>query len=132
MRPGAANPSARGRAARSRGAAAEIVVADYLWARGFTILGTNVRVGHREIDLVARSGDLVVVVEVRHRGLGSWQGGLESLDPAKCRRVREAGERLWGHRFASDHSINRMRFDAASVEFSPDGSTLVDYIEGAF
>lgn len=118
--------------AHQRGALAEEVVADYLTARGFHLFGQNVRIGHFELDIVARQHDLVIVVEVRHRGSGSWQSALESIDRDKIRRIRAAGERLWSERFASDPSVNRLRYDIATVAFEPSGETIVEYFEGAF
>jgi putative endonuclease len=114
------------------GARAEQAVADYLLARGFSILHRNLRVGHLEVDLLARLDDLVAVVEVRHRGPGSWQGPLESISPAKRARLRKAGRLIWQRRFARDPSVNRMRFDAAAVSFDPDGTPRVDYVSAAF
>jgi Holliday junction resolvase-like predicted endonuclease len=51
------------------------------------------RVNRYEIDIVARSGALVVIVEVRNRGAGAWTTAFGSMDGAK-RRIRFAGERL--------------------------------------
>lgn len=116
--------------ARKSGALAEQAVADYLEAKGACILGLNVRVGRRELDILAREGDVVIIVEVRTRGAGSWQSALESIDSRKIQRIREAGERLWSQRFATDLSVNHMRFDAATVEFRPDGEVWINYFEG--
>lgn len=120
----------RKREALKRGATAERVVADYLVARGLVILGTNVRVGRLEIDVLAREGDTIVVVEVRTRGPRAWLTGFDSIDAKKIERIRRAGERLWETRFAADASVNRMRFDAASVRFLASGETIVDYVPG--
>ena len=46
---------------------AEALAAERLLANGFEILWRNLRIGAFEIDLVAKKGDLVVVVEVRAR-----------------------------------------------------------------
>jgi Holliday junction resolvase-like predicted endonuclease len=108
------------------------VVVGYLVERGYTIVATNVRIGRLELDIVARLDDTVAVVEVRTRGVTSWQTGLESLDPMKVRRIRSAGERLWRERFLRDPTVNRMRFDAAVVDFSPEGSAAVEYAPAVF
>jgi putative endonuclease len=102
-----------------------------LEARGFDIVATNLRVGHYEIDVVARSGPLIVVVEVRLRGPRAWTSGFGSLSVSKRRRVRVAGERLWQRRYRSDSSAERLRFDAASVSYV-DGVAHVEYVPGAF
>jgi putative endonuclease len=94
------------------------------------VVATNVRVGRLEIDIVAREADTVVVVEVRTRGTTSWQTGLQSIDQRKAARVRRAGEQLWRSQFERDRSVNRMRFDVASVTFTPRGDAVVEHARG--
>jgi putative endonuclease len=117
-------------AALRLGQAAEAAVARDLADRGWAILGKNVRVGRLELDVVAREGDTVVVVEVRTRGASAWQTGLESVVGRKSRRVRAAGEQLWRRRFHRDPSVNRMRFDVAVVTFADGGDVLIEYARG--
>ncbi|HOU90066.1 MAG TPA: YraN family protein [Polyangiaceae bacterium] len=124
-------PGASGDPRRIRAARAERAVAAHLRALGYEIVATNLRLGHLELDVVARRGPLVVVVEVRHRGRGAWTSGFGSIDPAKQRRVRRAGERLWQRRYRDDATAERLRFDAASVSFDGDRA-LVEYVEAAF
>jgi putative endonuclease len=113
-------------------AAAEAAVAAYLERRGFAIVARNLRLGHLELDVIARQGALIVVVEVRTRGPGAWTTAFGSIDSAKRRRIRRAGERLWQRRYKNDASVERMRFDAASVSFGPDAEVHVEYVEAAF
>ncbi len=113
------------------GRVAEEVVANYLRRVGCEVLATNLHVGRAELDIVAREGPVVLIVEVRTRGPRSWTTGFESISPAKRLRVRRAGERLWRTRFRSDPTIERMRFDAASVTFGA-GRPLVEYARAAF
>ena len=80
---------------RELGKRAELAVSDYVTARGCTILHSNLRVGRLEIDLVARDGPVVAVIEVRTRGASSWQRALDSVGPKKRARLRTAGDRLW-------------------------------------
>lgn len=105
-------------------------MANDLVRHGFCILATNVRLGRLELDVVARERDTVVVVEVRHRGKGAWQTGMESISPTKAKRVRAAGERLWRQRFERDPSVNRMRFDVAVVTFDAAGAASIEYARG--
>lgn len=81
--------------------------------------------------MVARRGELVVVVEVRSRGDSAWTTGFGSLDGRKRHRIRVAGARLWQRRYLHDPSVKRLRYDAASVRFTPEG-VQVEYVEGAF
>jgi len=122
----------RKRAAFRRGRAAEAAVAAYLSAQGLEVLAQNLRIARFEIDIVAREGDTILVVEVRTRGARSWQSGFESVIGAKARRVRMAGERLWRHRFERDPTANRMRFDVAVVSFAASGEPLVEYSRAVF
>src|SRR2546422_11731531 len=69
-----------------RGIAGEEQAIRYLLSRGCTIVAHRFRVGHTEIDLIARQGDLVTFVEVKTRrgrgfrrppeaGAGARRGG---------------------------------------------------------
>lgn len=98
---------------------------------GFEILALNLRINRYELDIVARNGALVVVVEVRARGKGAWTTAFGSMDGAKRRRIRLAGERLWNRSFKRDPSVDRMRFDAASVRFVS-GEAVIEYVPAAF
>ena len=88
------------------------------------------RVGRLELDVVAKDGDTVVVVEVRTRGATAWQTGMESVMRTKAKRVRAAGEKLWRQRFLRDPTVNRMRFDVAVVTFDPNGVPSIEYALG--
>jgi putative endonuclease len=114
------------------GRRAEEAVAQELIGLGWAVLGRNVRVGRLEVDLVAREGSVIAIVEVRTRGPSSWQGPLASVDAAKRARIRTAGERLWRARFLHDVSIERMRFDIAAVTFTDEGAARVEYVKAAF
>ncbi|MCB9591311.1 MAG: YraN family protein [Sandaracinaceae bacterium] len=116
------------RAARDLGARAEGLVCDVLRGRGYAILGTNVRVGRAEIDIVARRGRLLAFCEVRARSGPGGPHPLETIDAAKQRRLRRAAI-AWAMQAAMrGHAI---RLDAAAVTF--DGAApIVDYREDAF
>jgi putative endonuclease len=114
-----------------RGSAAERAVAKYLVAHGFAIVAMNLRVGMLELDVIARKETLIVVVEVRTRGASAWTSGFGSIDGTKRQRIRRAGERLWQRRYKNDASIERMRFDAASVTFVPGRAPAVEYVAAA-
>jgi putative endonuclease len=126
--------SALARAARARalGERAEAAVVEYLTARDVAIVAQNLHVGRLEIDIVAREGPVVMVVEVRVRGANAWTRAFGSMDAKKRLKVRRAGERLWRDRFRNDATVERMRFDAASVTFDAEGRATVEYVKAAF
>jgi putative endonuclease len=119
-----------GLAPRELGRRAEVAAADYLFARGFALLWRNVRVGPLELDVVARQGRLVVVVEVRARKPGALVGPFESVGVAKRQRLLRATSGLWTRHLAADPSIERLRIDVAAVTFEQ-GRTKIAYVEGA-
>jgi putative endonuclease len=112
------------------GRRAELVVADELFARGFSVIGRNVRLGALELDVIARRGPLLVVVEVRVRGSGSWVGPFESVTRAKRARLLRAVDRFWRQRAETALAdVERVRIDVAAVTFDA-GRTRVEYAEG--
>jgi putative endonuclease len=115
----------------AHGSRAERAVVDHLVRQGCDIVATNLRVGKLELDVVAREGPVIIVVEVRTRGAGAWTSGFGSIDGKKRMRIRRAGERLWQRRYKNDASAERLRFDAASVTFEGDRA-LVEYVKAAF
>jgi putative endonuclease len=113
------------------GQAAEAAVCQHLEREGFAIVARNLRLGRLELDVVARKNELVVIVEVRTRGAGAWTTAFGSINRIKRERVRRAGARLWRERYRKDPSVERLRFDAASVVF--EGETAhVEYVAAAF
>jgi putative endonuclease len=119
------------RARSELGRAAEDAAARHLEERGYTVVLRNVRVGHLEVDIVARKGPVVAIVEVRFRGPGAWTSALGSVDPAKRRRIRQAGDRIWRRYFKRDPGVERMRFDVIAVGAS--GSDYeIEHVPAAF
>lgn len=114
---------------------AEAAAAAALEARGYRIVARNVRCPGGELDLVARLGALVVIVEVRARSAGWGQGGVEqaaeSLTTAKRRRILRAA-RWW---LAGRPELLRcpVRFDVVAVDLGPQGQPQrVVHLPGAF
>jgi putative endonuclease len=65
------------------GADAEALAAQFLVAKGMTIVARNVRSRFGEIDLVARDGATLVFVEVRLRRSHAFGGAAASITRAK-------------------------------------------------
>ncbi|MBI2321585.1 MAG: YraN family protein [Chloroflexi bacterium] len=78
-----------GRGAQRLGRTGEDLAATHLAHLGYAILKRNVRVGHGEIDLLARHGDELVFVEVRLRR-GGDAAAAASFDRRKQARLRAA------------------------------------------
>ena len=69
------------------GALGERAARGYLERTGFTVLDTNYRCPHGEIDIVARDSDSVVFVEVRSRSGRDFGTPEESITAGKARRL---------------------------------------------
>jgi putative endonuclease len=114
------------------GRAAEEAAAEKLLANGFRILWRNLRIGPLELDLVAKKGDLVVIVEVRARGPGSFEGPLASISRTKRRTILRASRALWNGRISKMPEVKRMRIDVAAVTRDESGELAIEWIAGAF
>ena len=95
------------------------------------MVARNIRVGRLELDLVAYDKDVVVVIEVRTRGPGSWVGPLTSVDWRKRARLRAAGESLWRTHYKQDVRLLRMRFDLMAVDLTGE-APRVEHVRAAF
>jgi len=90
-----------------RGAAAEELAAVFLEGRGLRIVERNYRCRFGEIDLVARSGAVLVFVEVRARQSEAFGGAAGSITAAKRRRLVAAAR----HYLAKYRVSRACRFD---------------------
>ena len=82
----------RGGRARTQGRAAEVLAAFWLMARGYRIVGFRLRLAGVEIDMAARRGDVLAVVEVKRRP--TLQAALEAVTPIQQARLQRAGQAL--------------------------------------
>ena len=82
----------RGARARSEGRAAEVLAAFWLMLRGYRILGFRLRLQGVEVDLAARRGEVLAIVEVKRRR--TLDEALHAVTPTQQARLRRAGEAL--------------------------------------
>lgn len=105
-------PDPRRRAERA-GRSAETLAAWLLRLKGFRIIAMRYKTPVGEIDIVARRGRLIAIVEVKHRagGASARAAALEAVNTARIVRASE-----W---FIASHPRYRgfdFRFDVISVE----------------
>ncbi|MBP8954429.1 MAG: YraN family protein [Armatimonadetes bacterium] len=108
---------------RSRdGAAAEDLAAVYLALRGYRILCRHRVNSLGELDIVARKGRTLVLVEVRSRRAGSPVSARNTLTAAKRRRLAGCAEL-----FRREHGLVALpwRIDLLAVEFPAKGMPRV-------
>lgn len=87
---------ARGAAARLSGRRAEVLAAVWLMLKGYRILGFRLKTPQAEIDLLAKRGGVLAVVEVKQRS--SLENALECVRYDQRERLRRAGAALASRR----------------------------------
>ena len=91
---------------------AEALAAEYLIARGLTVIARNYRCRFGEIDLIATDDDTLVFVEVRLRRNSRFGGALASIDYRKQRKLL-----LTARQYLSRVRLEpRCRFDAVLLD----------------
>ena len=88
----------RGAAARRAGRSAAVLAAVWLMLRGYRILGFRLKTPQGEIDLLARRGRTLAVVEVKRRS--SLNEALDAVSPTQRERLVRAAESLAARRRA--------------------------------
>ncbi|MDA3957890.1 YraN family protein [Oceanispirochaeta sp.] len=70
----------------------ECLAEEYLKDRGYEIVSRNERVGHSDIDILAREGEVLVFVEVRTKSDGDRGMPEETLTERKLIRMKKTAE----------------------------------------
>lgn len=105
----------------------EQLACQWLEAKGFAILQRNWRHGRDEIDIVARQGAFLVMVEVKTRASAQWGDPEQAVGPTKRRNLMRAGS-AYLQQLAEDLEL---RFDVVSITRTPAGPEVL-HIPDAF
>ncbi len=100
---------------------------EYLVQRGYQILHTNWRKGRYELDIVAKTDEELIVVEVKTRSGFDWMKPEEAVDTRKIRNIVTATD-IYIKIFNVDLPA---RFDIISV-VGAYPNFEIDHIEDAF
>jgi putative endonuclease len=107
----------------------ERLAVQHLLAKGYRIRERNYRTREGEIDIIAEGDGVLAFVEVRARRGDAMGSALESLTPAKQRRLVALAEA-----YAQDRADlpPEQRIDLIALEIAADGRVLsLRHIEGA-
>ena len=115
---------------RELGAAAEEIATAYLAAHGAEILERNYRRRLGELDVIAREGDTLLIIEVRTRSTSAYGGAAASVDGRKRRRIVRAAQQLLQQR--GELARLAVRFDVVVVSNVGTAEQTVDWIRHAF
>ena len=100
----------------------------YLKRCGWTIEAHRYRLGHRELDIVARTGELVAIVEVKTRASEAYGQPAESVLWRKRRTIAQVAE-VWRQRHGRTDDV--FRFDVIEVRLAASGCRVA-HLEDAW
>jgi putative endonuclease len=105
----------------------EVLAANYLKNKGYTVLETNWRFKNLEADIIASIGDTMVVAEVKTRKTNFFGEPETFVTKQKQRNLIRAA-----HEYVQIKELNlEVRFDIISVIMNNSGNQ-VNHIESAF
>lgn len=106
----------------------ENLACDFLLNLGYSIIDRNIRVHHKELDIVALDGGKLIVVEVKTRSSDSLLDGSWGLTHRKIANVTSAG-----YEYAQTHfSDIPVRFDSVICQQNHDGTFSINHEKEAF
>lgn len=107
----------------------EELAARFLEDAGYRIVERNWRCRRGEIDIIARTGDTLVFVEVKTRSGLAFGHPFEAITTTKLARLRALAA-VW---CAEHHPrANRIRLDAIAVIAPRTGPPAIEHLPGVF
>lgn len=107
---------------------AEGLAASYLKAKGYAIVERNWKLGRGELDIVARQGETLVVVEVKSGRVQDAFLPREKVDRAKQQQLLKLTE---AYRKQQRLLGQGVRIDVVEVVYETDGKPTIEHFEGA-
>lgn len=95
---------------------AESVAADFLRAKGYSIIARHVTGQYGEIDILAKDHEMLVAVEVKARRTQTFGRAIEGVTNIKLERLAATIDAMLEKSFWPE---DRVRLDVVTVE--PDG-----------
>lgn len=99
----------------------------FLRAKGYTILETNYVYDKAEVDIIAKTGETLVVVEVKTRSTPEFGDPQDFVKPAQIKRLVKAIDF-----YINDKDLDReVRFDIVAIIKNKLGERI-EHLEDAF
>ena len=115
-------------AERTRGQEGEDIAAHYLQAKGYTILERNWKCRRGELDIIARQGERLVIVEVKSARADDAYNAATRVGPQKQRQLCRLTELYMKQRHWMGQPV---RIDIVEVTFPADGDPTIRHFENA-
>jgi putative endonuclease len=112
------------------GRTAEEIAAEHLRSHGLEVLRRNFRRRNGELDIVARAGEVLAIVEVRTRSSDVFGGAAASIDGWKRHKIIRAAQQLLQQE--RELAKLRVRFDVIVVHDAHSAQPRVEWIQHAF
>ena len=93
----------------------ENLAKDYLVRHGYKILGMNIKISYKEVDIIASYGKLIVFVEVKTRVFLGWGGAEEAINDQKIANLVQALD-LYIYEKKLDENFVRLDFIAIDID----------------
>lgn len=105
----------------------EQLAKEYLLQKGWQLLEENWRVEHKEVDLIFREGDELVIVEVKTRSTDYFGYPEEAVSVAKEKHLIHAAEA-----YLEEHNLDmEVRYDVVAI-IMRNGRQELTHIPDAF
>ncbi len=111
------------------GEAGEDAAAAYLEARGYVIVERNWHIREGELDLIARDGETLCIVEVRAKTRPGLGHPVETVTGPKQRRIVRMAEAYLQQKGLDDVAV---RFDVIGLVPVANGPFRITHIKNAF
>ena len=106
----------------------EFMARTYLVQQGYLILETNWRSGHKEIDIIAKEKETLVIVEVKARKNEDFINTESAVDEKKMRNLIRAA-----HNYILIKNLDcETRFDIITLVLDEKGEYKLNHIKDAF
>lgn len=112
------------------GQSGETIAANYLKAKGYTVIEVNWSCSKPkgELDIIARDGETLVFVEVRSRHSATTETAFESITTRKRENLIRTTQI-----YLQTHHLHQQlwRIDAIAVAIPRTGSPIIEHVENA-
>lgn len=116
---------------RQIGDKGEDIVAHYVELLGMEVLERNWRCSFGEVDIIARDGSAIVLLEVKTRLAAYDEDEIEPEHAVRTRK-RNKYEKLALIYLAKQTEVDSVRFDVAAVKLVDKNTARIRYLKGAY